>query len=123
MKIKLNHLPVVICTILFFVSCDKTKKDSSPKTKNKDQYAANFNNEMQSYYAFAKTAETEYQLDSFINKLSLVRQVNIKKINGEVNWLNQLAWLKDHGGKVLSVTVDGVPNLSVREKSPFEIAK
>ena len=120
MKTKLYYLPILICLSIFFVSCNKTKKDSHPKMKTKDEYGENFNREMQSYYAFAKTAETEYQLDSFINKLTLVRAANVKKISNEENWLNHLAWLKLHGSKVLSVTESGVPNLSVRDKSPYE---
>ena len=122
MKIALHYWAVLVYLSICMVSCNKTKKEL-PKLNNRDMNGEKSQKELQSYYAFAKNAKTEYQLDSFINKLTLVRVAIVKEIGGEENWLNHLSWLKKYGSKIISETTRGVPNLSVRDKSPYGMAQ
>jgi hypothetical protein len=95
-------------------------KHSTDIHKDPKKYYDTLNAQMKTYYNFAKTSKTEYQLDSLIDKLSLVRESQVKAMNGEENWAKFLVWLKTNGAKVISTTEDGVPTLSGRQKSPYE---
>lgn len=109
-----------LCALLS--SCDKLKNNLERVNDEGNKKNQNSSTQMNEYYSQIKFCKNEYQRDSLLNTLSIVRLSMIKNFGSEDNWLNHIEWLKENGGgaKIESFT-NGVPVLGIRDiRSPYE---
>jgi len=119
---------LLIIPASMIIGCEEKKISREEVDRiGKAEYAKNkaLTVELDLYLIHAQKCQTEYEIESYIDSLPILRETTIKSYYGdEENWKGQLSWLKEKGAKKITFTpsINGDlprPIIHRTQKSPW----
>ena len=107
----------LIALLMFcFSGCTKMDAHRKPKTGPNKEWLA-MKEERERYIKAVRQMKTEYEVARYIDEQTTwLRESMLQEFGGEAGWKKQLAWLEQHGGKIVGFFDNGGP---LYDRKPF----
>jgi hypothetical protein len=113
---RLGYFIVAVIMVSSNFCCTKSKNSLRLKTGPNKEWLA-MKEERERYIKEVRKMKTEYEVARYIDEeTTWLRESMLQELGGEDGWKQQLAWLQQHGGKIVGFFDNGGP---LYDRKPF----